>query len=374
VKVGVDARLLSRPLTGIGRYTLEMCRALLKIEGVVLHLYSPSPISGDVKASLLGAHFREVNWNHGLLRQLWSESYLPLWAKKDAVDVFWGPSHRLPRLLPSDIPNVVTIHDLAWKYVSETMHSATYLLERFQMPYAVRSADVIVADSQSTASALELEYHVSSKKLVVIPLAATCTPSDISFKMLAEYGIYCSYFLFVGTLEPRKNLPRLLEAYALLPAEVKVQANLVIVGGKGWGDVNVADEVARLNLSEYVKLLGYVDEKLLSALYSHAEFLAMPSLYEGFGLPLLEAMAYGVPVLTANNSSMPEVAGDAGLLVDAQNIHSIEKGLRQLISNGELRGKLAGNTKANVARFSWDSSARQLVSSFERVIAGRRLV
>ncbi|MEW4983458.1 MAG: glycosyltransferase family 1 protein [Cycloclasticus sp.] len=373
MKVGVDARLLSRPLTGIGRYTLEMCRALLKIENIALYLYSPSPISDDVKANLTGAHFREINWRHGVLRQLWSESYLPLWAKKDEVDVFWGPSHRLPRFLPRSIPSVVTIHDLAWKYVSETMRSATYLLERLQMPYAVRSADVVVADSQSTARALKLEYHLSSKQLLVIPLAATCTPSDISFNMLAEYGIHAPYFLFVGTLEPRKNLTRLLEAYALLPTEVKAQANLVIVGGKGWGDVNVADEVTRLSLSEYVRLLGYVDEELLSALYSHAEFLAMPSLYEGFGLPLLEAMVHGVPVLTADNSSMPEVAGDAGLLVDAQNIHSIEKGLRQLILNGELRGKLAENAKTNVARFSWDSSARQLVSSFERAITYRRL-
>ena len=372
MKVAIDARLLSRQLTGIGRYTFEMCLALLKIEGITLYLYSPGSIKNDVRQHFSSAHIREMNWNNGLLRQLWSESYLPLWAKLDEVDIFWGPAHRLPRLLPKNMPRVVTIHDLVWRHAAETMSSATYLLEKTHMPFAARSADIIVADSYSTADAVSLEFNTEEDRVVVVPLAAKGDQEPAAFIQLKELDIQQPYFLFVGTLEPRKNLTRLLEAYALLPVAVKVQANIVIAGGKGWGDVNIEDEILRLNLSENVRLLGYVSEKQLNALYSYAEFIAMPSVYEGFGLPLLEAMVHGVPALTANNSSMPEVAGDAGLLVDAKDIHSIKNGLRQLITDRNLRGKLAAKAKGNAMRFSWDTSAQQLILCFERAISIRR--
>ncbi len=374
MKVAVDARLLSRPLTGIGRYTFEMCRALLKLESIALYLYSPAAIKDEVRQEFSSAHLREMNWNNGLLRQLWSESYLPLWAKLDEVDVFWGPAHRLPRLLPKGMSRVVTIHDLVWKYAGETMSPATYVLEKIQMPLAARSADMIVADSYSTASAVKLEFCVEEGRLAVVPLAANCDQDLISFGMLEELGIQQPYFLFVGTLEPRKNLASLLAAYACLPKSVKAEAMLVIAGGKGWGKVDLGDMIAKLDLGEYVNVLGYVNESMLATLYAHAKFLAMPSIYEGFGLPLLEAMVYGVPVLAANNSSMPEVTGDAGLLVDAQSIDSIANGLKQMITDKERRNKLAANTKLNAARFSWDKSAQQLFTVFEKAISVRNLV
>jgi glycosyltransferase involved in cell wall biosynthesis len=371
MKIGVDARLLSRPLTGIGRYTLEMCRALSKEPNISLYLYSPTPIKPDVLLSLASANIRTMNWDNGLLRQLWGESYLPLWAKKDEVDVFWGTSHRLPRFLPSAIPRVVTIHDLVWKYARETMRSATYLLEKFQMPSAVGAANVIVTDSQSTADAARLEFRIEPDRLAIIPLAANYIQHSNSFDVLREHDICCPYFLFVGTLEPRKNLTRLLTAYSGLAKEVKSQVGMVIVGGKGWGKINLEDTISQLELGKYVRVLGYVDEETLRVLYASAQFLAMPSLYEGFGLPLLEAMVHGTPVLTANNSSMPEVAGDAGLLVDAQDVGSIASGLHQLIIDKELQNKLAKNAKSNAARFSWDDSARQLIAVFERAISAQ---
>jgi glycosyltransferase involved in cell wall biosynthesis len=137
------------------------------------------------------------------------------------------------------------------------------------------------------------------------------------------------------------------------------------------GGINIDNVVADLGLAKHVRLLGYVDESTLATLYSNALFLAMPSLYEGFGLPLVEAMIHGTPVLTSSNSSMPEVAGDAGFLVDALDIGSIENGLHKLIGDKAIRDKLASNTKKNAARFNWDQSARQLVSVFEKVTGNR---
>ncbi|MDH5479900.1 MAG: glycosyltransferase family 4 protein [Nitrosomonas sp.] len=371
MKVGVDARLLSRPITGIGRYTMEMCRALSKIEEVSLHLYSPAAVRADVATGFETANIRTKDWDNGLLRQIWSETYLPLWIKKDAVDVFWGPAHRLPHWLPPNIARVVTIHDLVWKYASDTMRPLSRLLEKSQMPFAVKNADHVVADTRATASAVVNEFHITPAKLSVITLGASKVSSVTDMQGLHSMGINQPYFLFVGTLEPRKNLHRLLLAYASLPDDVKTQAKFVIAGGKGWGYVDLQDMIARLGIGKYVSLLGYVDEHTLAALYANAQFLAMPSLYEGFGLPLIEAMVYGTPALTSNNSSMPEVAGDAGFLIDAHNVESIANGLIKLITDEKIRDSLAAKAKNNAAKFNWDESAQQLIIVFKKAISAR---
>lgn len=371
MKIGVDARLLSHPIMGIGRYTLEMCRALSKVANVSLYLYSPAPVRDDVVLCLGITKIRTDVWSNDWLRQLWFETYLPLWVKNDGVDIFWGPAHRLPRWLPRNLARVVTIHDLVWKYAGDTMRPLSRLLERYQMPSAVRAADAVVADSLATADSVMKEFCINSNKLSVVPLGTNLTKSAVPFESLQKFGIDRPYFLFVGTLEPRKNLPRLLTAYSRLGESIKEQAILVIAGGKGWGGVDVNEVVAELGLVSHVRILGYVDEITLAALYANAQFLAMPSLYEGFGLPLVEAMISGTPVLTSNNSSMPEVAGNAGWLVDALDIGSIENGLNKLICDEQLRGKLAANAKSNVARFSWDKSAQLLITVFEQAISLR---
>ncbi|PCJ38199.1 MAG: glycosyl transferase family 1 [Cellvibrionales bacterium] len=373
MKVGVDARLLSRPLTGIGRYTLEMCLALSKLDGVSLYLYSPAPFPHAIMSALQTTTIRTLHCKGPVLRQLWGTFILPLWAKQDQVDIFWGPSHRLPGLLPKATARVVTIHDLVWKYAGETMRPISRLRESIQMPHAIKNADAVVADSTATADAINAEFNILNNKLNTVLLGASQVPTSPSLLSLTENAITRPYFLFIGTLEPRKNLNRLLTAYSRLPMLVKEKAMLVIAGGKGWGGVDIETLINDLNLSEHVRLLGYVDEATLAGLYSNALFLAMPSLYEGFGLPLLEAMTYGTPVLTANNSSMPEVSGDAGLFVDALDIDSIARGLEQLISDESVLEALADNTASNVKRFSWDNSAQQLLDIFKEAITARHL-
>jgi glycosyltransferase involved in cell wall biosynthesis len=170
--------------------------------------------------------------------------------------------------------------------------------------------------------------------------------------------------LFVGTLEPRKNLSRLLQAYSTLPPEAMQQADLVVAGGRGWGDVDLEKTVTTLGLQGKVHLTGYVDERELSTLYENTLFLTMPSLYEGFGLPLAEAMRYGLPSLTADSSSMPEVAHGASVLVDPLNVGAIADGLVRLISSSELRLQLSKAAEGNVARFDWDKAAQQLLGLF----------
>jgi len=240
------------------------------------------------------------------------------------------------------------------------------------MPLAVRAADKIVTDSQATAVAVNSEFAVDANDLSVVPPGVVLGGRTEPFDSLLQYGVDRPYFLFVGTLEPRKNLIRLLTAYSRLPETVKERAMLVITGGKGWGGINLRDTVTGLGLARHVRLPGYVDEPTLNTLYAHALFLAMPSLYDGFGLPIVEAMAHGVPVLTSDNSSMPEVAGEAGLFVDALSIDSIADGLGQLLGNEDLRDKLAANARSNAARFNWNEAAQQLITVFKEAIAKRK--
>ena len=372
MKIGIDARLLSRPLTGIGRYTFELTRSLILLEQITLYLYSPARILDDCRLKLNGSKVRTMNLEAGLLRQAWTETLLPIWACHDKVDVFWGPAHRLPRWLPRKAARVVTIHDLVWKYVPNTMRPLSRLLEKIQMPLAIKDADQIVTVSRATAGAIVEEFKVDPGKLSVITPGASRALFPPDKKQLFELEINQPYFLFVGTLEPRKNLENLLTAYANLPESVKAQALLVIAGGKGWGGVDLKRTVARLDMGKFVRLLGYVDEQTLSALYANAIFIAMPSLYEGFGLPLVEGMAYGKPVLTSNISSMPEVAGDAGVFVEPQDVGAITSGLEQMITHPELRKKLGARAKKNAVRYNWNESVRQLVAVFEKAVSGRR--
>jgi glycosyltransferase involved in cell wall biosynthesis len=367
MKIGIDARQLSRPLTGMGRYTLEICQALAKMKGVSLYLYSPAPLRFDFPG-LSQAQVQTKNWDSGFLRQFWTETFLPCWAARDKLDVFWGPAHRLPRFLPSSMAKVVTIHDLVWKYAGETMPPLRRKLEQIQIPSAIACADWVVTDATATAQALRDHYPACLNKVAVVHLGVTYQDSPLTKAELKSWAIDQDYFLFVGTLEPRKNLNRLLKSYAQLPLSVKQRALLVIAGGKGWGGIDIATMVRELDLEKFVRVVGYVDDKTLAALYKHALFLAMPSLYEGFGLPLTEAMAHGTPVLTSDNSSMPEVAGKAGRLVNPLSEASIQEGLQDLILKDELRNRLAAAAKASAGRFDWDASAAQLVDVFKKAV------
>lgn len=200
-------------------------------------------------------------------------------------------------------------------------------------------------------------------------------PMSKRVKSLSNISVNQPYFLFVGTLEPRKNLPRLLSAYASLDSLLRKKAKLVLAGDRGWGDINISALIKRLQLTEDVILTGYVSDDDLSTLYTNALFVAMPSLYEGFGLPIIEAMAHGKTVLTSDRSSMPEVVGNAGITVDPFNEKSIAGALKSLIGNDKLRNTLNQKTTENIKRFSWQNSAQAMWNVFnESIIARTELI
>lgn len=366
-RIGVDARLLSEPITGIGRYLFETLSRMVD-EGHEWYLYSHRPI---IIGNWTRNNITIRNWNlkSRPMRMLWAQSILPYWAHKDNIDIFWSPAHRIPRYLPSQIASVVTIHDLVWRHAGTTMRPLSRWLDSKFMMEATKKADKIIAVSSSTAKDLINENRILSSKISVISLGISQSLlNNLGSRNQSKLPIASQYYLFVGTLEPRKNLQRLIEALSILPADIKKVAKLVIVGGVGWGGVNVEYLIKLFDVQDYVVHLGYVDDLALAELYKNALFLVMPSIYEGFGLPLIEAMAYGVPAVTSNCSSMPEVIGDAGILVDPFDVHSISAGLSLLLTNQSLRSHLSKNAISRAYQFDWNHSSKKtlqtLVKSF----------
>jgi glycosyltransferase involved in cell wall biosynthesis len=363
IKVGVDARLLCLPPTGIGRYAAELCNHLCRRE-VDVFCYLPGPLSS---AYALDQRIKvRVGRGGGeLTKILWSQTLLPDWAARDAVDVLWGTSHRLPFRLRATIGRVVTIHDMVWRKYPQTMKKSTLWAERIFMSPAMRLADRVIADSQSTAADLQSAFPRCADKIrIVYPGAGVehqGNTADVDH--LAELGINRPFFLFVGTLEPRKNLERLVSAYAIIPSELRKEAQMVIVGGQGWGGLELSRWISLRGLADDTVVTGYVTDTQLSELYARARFLAMPSLYEGFGFPVLEAMARGTPALISGVSSLPEVGGDAVVVVDPLDEASIAKGLIDLLT-GPRRDELALRSKTQARRFSWDKAAAEVEAVF----------
>ena len=362
--------MLAEQPTGIGRYTYEILNRSVSM-GHEWFLYSHRPLAVGSWTQ------KNVNLRIGhipkrMLRMLWLQTAVPVMAIRDKVDVFWSPAHRLPSMLPHRIARVVTIHDLVWKHAGETMRPFSRWLDATLMPKAIRIADRVITVSANTAVDVLSEMPYAEGKLCQISLGASNLAPAAEFSSLKAIGLEAPYFLFVGTMEPRKNLTGLIEAYSRLPVELKSRALLAIAGGKGWGGVDVAAVAGKFGIRERIRVLGYVSDEQLATLYEHAMFLAMPSFYEGFGLPLLEAMSRGTPVLTSNCTSMPEVAGDAGLLVDPHDVDSITRALQTFLSDETFVRNLGLRATINAQRFSWELTARQTLHVIEEAVQSHK--
>lgn len=371
MKIGIDARNLTASFSGIGRYLTEMARHL-SLTGHQIILYMPSPPvqplpSDFIVTSRVGAPAR----TSAIQRHIWGQITLPRQIAEDKPDVFWGPAHRLPLSMLKTVARVVTIHDLVWYYHGQTMRRSGWLADRLLMPRAIATADIVVADSNATADAIHDVLAVPHAKMRIVYPGTTADVAANTVTPSLPQGLDRPFVLFVGTLEPRKNLERLLMAYAALAPELRRACPLAIVGAPGWRQRNVAELVAELDLIGSVKVLGFVSEATLDSLYRHCRFVAFPSLYEGFGFPIVEANRVGKPVLTSANSSMIEVAGDAGVLVDPLDIGSIADGLFRLLTDEPLYETLSARTQPNAARFDWADSAQKLVGCFQQAMAQR---
>ncbi len=361
LRIAVDCSLLSGSNGGLGRYLHALLpRMMARAGDIDWYLYGRSaaacaglPAAARLRRDHLPAHPGRI------LSPVFS---LPYWSWRDKPQVFWAPAHRLPVWLPATTAGVVTIHDLAWARVPETLRRSTRLLDRTLMARSAARAKRIIAVSNATAADIAAHWPDAQERIRVIHGAAEALPPPGPLAACAPALQEGHYLLFVGTPEPRKNLPRLLEGYAEASRTQADFPPLVIAGGHGWGDENLEALIARQQLEGRVHLLGPVSDTVLATLYSHALCLVMPSLYEGFGLPIVEALQYGLPVVTSATASMPEVAGPAGLLVDPLSRDSIAEGLQRIVLDRPLRTRLAGAARARASFYDWSRAAEETLS------------
>lgn len=369
--VGVDARCLSQRLTGIGKYCLNLCRAL-QAHGFRLKLFSPR----NVPIQELGLEMCElVNGDCSSRAEsfYWQQFVLPDLLSRESLDIFWGPSHRLPLRLNSSAVKVLTVHDLVWRQVPFTMKFENYLAERLFMPKSLCLADIVFTSSEATKNQLLAYMPDLDGKTFCI---GSGVPSPYHEKQKPQQSIATlekfslldrDFILAVGTNEPRKNLGRLIQAYFNLPSELLEKYDLVLAGSKGWNAKKLQTDKGCTNKPN-VHWLDYVTEQQLSALYAKASCFIFPSLYEGFGLPILEAQRQLTPVITSNNSSMPEVAGKSALFIDPYQISDITEKMITLLSSSQLRNSLSRSGYSNSTKYSWHHCAALFDQHVSKVI------
>jgi len=368
--IGVDAsRATQARRTGTERYSLELIRHLLALYGRhrwLLYCQS-APRPG---LFVIGEH---VTCRVIPLPRLWTHIGLSWEMLTRPPDVLLVPAHVLPAWRPQR--SVVTVHDLGYRHHPEShpWRQRTYL--EWSTRWNARVATRILVDSQATKDDLVAACGVNPTKITVVypgrdeSLSRVDDP-EAQAAVRARYGIGPHYILYVGTLQPRKNLVRLIQAFARLIGQaegIPADLELVLAGQPGWLSDAILAEPDRLGITTRVRFPGYMADVDLAALLSGALAFAYPSLYEGFGFPVLEAQTCGVPVLTSSISSLPEVAGDAAWLVDPTSVDAIADGLCRLLTDESLRASLIARGYANVRRFSWGRAAREVLDVLEQV-------
>jgi glycosyltransferase involved in cell wall biosynthesis len=355
---------------GLGRYTGEVARVLAESGQVELALFYNRQDEAELPDYLAHLPCRTVNMGNKPWRMAVLLSQMTRWPMDKAfgaVEIFHAANHLLAHF--SRARTVFTLHDLIFLRYPEyhLPYNRWYLT--LAIPRYLRAADVIITPSaHSKADVIEF-YGLPESKIKVIYEAPAPTfkpqtdPAALA-RVRQKYALPQRFILHVGTIEPRKNLTRLLEAFQPLVAD-RPDLKLVLIGKKGWLYESFFERLKALGLVEAVIFPGYIDEADLPACYQLAELFIFPSLYEGFGLPPLEAMACGTPVISSNSSSLPEVIGDAGLLIPPTDTAALSAAMDQLLDNADLRADLTQRGLAQAQKFSWRKAADELIAVYQ---------
>lgn len=378
--IGVDASRAVRPRqTGTERYSRLLLTHLTALPAAAAHTWRfYTDAVPDPSAWPLPDH---AHWCYLPRRRLWTHRSLARAVLAEPPDVLFIPAHVVPlvwpvRRLP---PTVVTLHDLGYLSFPATHPFRGRLYLDLSTRWSAHAAARIIAISRATAQDLQRRLGVDAGKVRVIHEAPNPSPAtaegdaagDVAAQR-AAYGITRPYALYVGTIQPRKNLGRVIQAYEQLCTAGAATFDLVLVGQAGWLSEPIVAQARRSRWAAQIHLLGYVPDADLHALWAGARFFVFPSLYEGFGLPVLEAQAQGVPVMTATGSSLPEVAGDAAMLVDPTDVEAIAQAMLRLSRDEALRHELIEKGYANVQRFSWEKAAQETLAVLEEAAQTRQ--
>jgi alpha-1,3-rhamnosyl/mannosyltransferase len=379
MRIAIDGHPLIPPRAGIGQYTYHLIRALARLEPAHQYLVMYPRLTRTLRTREVPVFAEQCVRvvSEGRLRFLLFRARRKLRRKLGltppverslgAYDVYHATNYVFTHAVKR-ARRVVTIHDLTLVLFPEWHPRARVSSMVSEIARSVEIADHILADSASTRDDIVKHFSIRSERISVVPLAADQSfkplPAPEVQRVLSDWGLARDgYLLFMGTIEPRKNLLRLLQAVELAGNRT---GPLVIAGADGWGSDEVASRIQALRRAGRLMYLGYVPDNARPALVNGARGFVYPSLYEGFGLPVLEAMACGVPVLASNVSSLPEVVGDAGLLVDPSDVDAIAQGMVRLWDDEALRRDLSARGLRRAAGFSWERTARQTLTAYRQ--------
>lgn len=371
MRIAIDARIAHYTGAGIGQYTIHLAQALARLDTANQYLLLQH--RSDHRPLAAGEHVSRTGlWTPSHHRReqelLAAELRLRRMLQKLDIDLLHSPDF-IPPLRTSEFKSVITVHDLAflrWPHFL-TEDSARYY---GQIDAAVERADHIIAVSESTKDDLVKLVGAPGNKITVVyeaadPLYRPLSRGEALASLRNKFPLPDEFILFVSTIEPRKNITTLLHAYRRLLDSYKVSAGLVLAGATGWLAEQIFETVEQLKLQAHVTFLGRVQNGDLVYLYNLATCLAHPAHYEGFGLTPLEAMACGLPVVVSNVSSLPEVVGDAGLLVDPNNDEELAVALHRLLDDEALRASLRAKGLTRARTFSWKRAAEETLAVYQ---------
>ncbi|MBI5567635.1 MAG: glycosyltransferase family 4 protein [Chloroflexi bacterium] len=385
MRIGIDYTSAATQGAGIGRYTRELMRALLAQPSANKYsfFYAKSKPIDESPVTSYRSTIRRVPFHDKWLMRVWQRFRIPLPVELivGKIDLFHSPDFTLPPTLPG-VPTLLTVHDLSFVRDPDSAWPSLRAFLNRAVPRSVQRATHVLADSLATKYDLIELFGTPAEKITVLysgvePRFAPVRDRTEIDRVCAKYHLPRPFILSVGTLQPRKNYARLIQAFASLindphpstPLRFAQDASgdhhLVITGGKGWLYESIFEQVKSLGLENRVHFPGFVDDADLPALYSAADLFAYVSLYEGFGLPLLEAMACGTPVIASNVSSLPEVVGDVGLQVDPRDVSAITRALRAMLERSDLRETSIAAGLDRARTFTWEKAANQLLSIYD---------
>lgn len=372
MRIGINARYLQKEYTGIENYLLQLLLNLNKATGdneYFLFFGNDGLIPEALKSRNFKNIISKIPCNNQITKIIWSHFYLPFLARRFKLDVFHEPLFIAP--LFKQCPTVITVYDLAFLRLPDCYTYRNKLYLKTLLSKSIKEADAVIAISESTKKDI-LDNFGSSEKLHTVYGGVSLEFKRIDDHTVLEkvkriYKIEGDFVLTASLITPRKNMVRLIRAFRSLRERSNYNYKLVIAGGKGWGWEAVYKEAVDSGYENDIIFCGYVPDEHLIALYNLAKIFVYPSLYEGFGLPALEGMACGCPVITSRISSLPEVCADAALFVDPYDTEELSHSIEKLLKDQLLRQTLILKGYQQANKFSWQRAAGETLAIYERV-------
>jgi glycosyltransferase involved in cell wall biosynthesis len=366
ILAGIDAHVVGRRKTGNETYVVNLANALARRPDVRPLAYLDAGVAWPGPG---GPETRQLSWRSSFLR---IPIELPARARRDGCDLL-HVQYVAPPI--ARLPIVTAIHDVSFEDVPRLFPHRTELRLKLTVRQAARRSRVVITISEFTRGRIAHHYHLDPDRIVVTPLGVgdqwRALPRDEALACLAGLSLPASFVLAVGNLHPRKNIPRLVRAIAAARRAGAGDLHLVLAGQPWWRTGEIDRTIEQTAAGDWVHFLGYVDDPSLVALYSCADVVAYPSLYEGFGLPVLEALACGAVVVASSTTAIPEVAGEAALLVDPEDEAAMAEAIATATTDKPTRARLRRAAPLQTARFTWDRCAELTASAYRTALARR---